>query len=81
MDHLQSIIRSGDDSIEIGCSRKGAENGAAYGSYLGNKVAGSPGASTGYLIGAIIGAVFGPDDRLENDELEKDDHTEIQQLP
>lgn len=73
MNHIQSSIHTGDDSIVIGCSRHGAMSGAVYGSYIGSKIAGSIGATTGYFLGAIIGAVFGPDDSSKGNEI---DHPE-----
>ncbi len=60
--NLQSSIRTGDDSIEIGFSRNGAISGAAIGSFLGGKIAGNVGAAAGYVVGGMVGAFFGPAD-------------------
>lgn len=70
MNSIERSIHTGDDSINVGCSRSGAMKGATYGSYIGKKFAGAIGATTGYFIGAIIGALFGPDDSFKVNELE-----------
>lgn len=81
MNSIERSIHTGDDSINVGCSRSGASTGAAYGSSIGKRFAGSIGATIGYVIGAIIGAVFGPDDSFKvNETTHLDERQELKQL-